>query len=152
MLAPLKDRSIVKRDSGHPLDEENATPALESPAEIAENRSLREALRLARKEQRRSATLAAREIVALTNEINRLRQLNQTLQQKIEEHESGQAITSLGQRLLALSEANEHLRETAQRVWYLDKTLCAAHHECERLVEERNAAMAHLSPFENKCC
>ncbi|HEX6734450.1 MAG TPA: hypothetical protein VF096_06530 [Azonexus sp.] len=139
MLAPLKDRSLIERDDGH--GSEN-TPAL-SDLE-AENMALRLALRQARRSQRRSATLSAREAVALNNEIAHLQQLNLSLQQQCEEYASGQAIVTLGQRLMALEESNAQLLAAAQQVWYLDKSLCAAHHECERLARERDAAISCL--------
>ncbi len=144
MLAPLKDRSVIERELNLPRVHETNQPTV---AELlADNRWLRTALRQARQSQRRSATEAARRIVALTNDINRLEEQNAALRQRVEEFASGQAIVSLGQQLMTLSEANEQLIAAAQRVWYLDKTLCAAHHECERLARERDAAVARLCP------
>lgn len=144
MLAPLKDRSVIERELNSPRAHEGNPP---NTAELfADNRWLRTALRQARQSQRRSATEAARRIVALTNDINRLEEQNAALRQRVEEFASGQAIVSLGQQLMTLREANEQLIAAAQRVWYLDKTLCAAHHECERLARERDAAVARLCP------
>jgi len=142
MLAPLKDRSIIERESRSPHSHEQTTVA----DLHTDNRWLRTALRQARQNQRRSATEAARRIVALTNDINRLEEQNAALRHRLEEFASGQAIVSLGQQLMALSEANDQLIAAAQRVWYLDKTLCAAHHECERLARERDAAVARFCP------
>lgn len=139
MLAPLKDRSLIERDDGAA-----APQALPLSDLQAENMALRLALRQARRSQRRSATLAARQIVALNNEVSRLQQLNLSLQQQCEEYASGQAIVGLGQRLMALEESNAQLLAAAQQVWYLDKSLCAAHHECERLARERDAAISCL--------
>lgn len=139
MLAPLKDRSLIERDDGQDL---NDTPP--SPDLHAENTALRLALRQARRSQRRSATLSAGQVVALNNEVSRLQQLNQSLQQRCEEYASGQAIVNLGQRLMTLEESNAQLLAAAQQVWYLDKSLCAAHHECERLARERDAAISCL--------
>jgi hypothetical protein len=139
MLAPLKDRSVIEReDSPGNVD---ASPLSDLQAEIV---ALRLALRQARRSQRRSATLSARQVVALNNEVSRLQQLNLSLQQQCEEYASGQAIVSLGQRLMALEESNAQLLAAAQQVWYLDKSLCAAHHECERLARERDAAISCL--------
>ncbi len=59
--------------------------------------------------------------------------------------ESGQSIIELGQKLMQLSELNEQLSDAAQRVWYLDKTLCAAHAECERLSRERDALAGRVA-------
>ena len=140
MLAPLKDRNLIERDNG--MGCVTDTPHL---ADLqAENMALRLALRQARRGQRRSATLAARQIIALNNEVSRLQQLNRSLQQQCDELTSGQAIVSLGQRLMALEENNAQLLAAAQQVWYLDKSLCAAHHECERLARERDAAISCL--------
>lgn len=144
MLAPLKDRSVIEREPSPPQTHE---PSQTTVTELqADNRWLRTALRQARQSQRRSATEAARRIVALTNDINRLTNENAALRLRVEEFVSGQAIVSLGQQLMTLSEANDQLVAAAQRVWYLDKTLCAAHHECERLARERDAAVARLCP------
>ena len=138
MLAPLKDRSLIERES--PLSLEERIAQLES-----ENLALRSALRQSRQVQKRSATLSARKIVALTNEVSRLENLRSAARQRIERLESGQAIVELGQKLMALSEANAQLTDAAQRVWLLDKTLCAAHEECARLARERDHAILHLA-------
>ena len=139
MLAPLKNRSVIERESSPGNGDASAPADL-----IAENAALRLALRQARRSQRRSATLSTRQVVALNNEVSRLQQLNLSLQQRCEEYASGQAIVSLGQRLMALEESNAQLLAAAQQVWYLDKSLCAAHHECERLARERDAAISCL--------
>lgn len=131
MLAPLKDRTILERE----------------PAEAtlqAENAALKLSLRQARQAQKRTATLTARQIVGLTNEINHLNEVNRLLQARLAELESGQAVIVLGQQLMALRQENDDLTEAAQRLWYLDRTLCAAHRECERLACERDAALAGL--------
>lgn len=136
MLAPLKDRSILERDD-----------AAEQPAESdlqAENFALKQRLREVRQFQKRTATASTCRIVALTNENFRLAELNRNLQQRIDELESGQAIIGLGQQLMALQQENDELCDAAQRVWFLDRTLCATHHECERLARERDAALARL--------
>jgi len=143
MLAPLKNRARLERDQAGPqTDLSYLTPAdrqylqhLES-----ENESFRLALRQSRRSQRRSASLAARQVVAQLNEINRLNELNAYLKKRLDELESGQAIVELGRKLVALSEANEYLSTAAQRVWFLEKTICAAHAECERLYRERDEA------------
>jgi len=138
MLAPLKDRSLIERES--PLSLEERVAQLESA-----NLALRTALRQSRQVQKRSATLSARKIVALSNEVSRLETLHSAARQQVERLESGQAIVELGQQLMALSEANAQLTESAQRVWLLDKTLCAAHEECARLARERDHAILHLA-------
>lgn len=138
MLAPLKNRSLIERESPLSLDERIAQ--LES-----ENLALRSALRQSRQAQKRSATLAAHKIVALTNEVSHLDTLHRAARQQVEMLESGQAIVELGQRLMVLTEANAQLTDAAQRVWVLDKTLCAAHEECARLARERDHAILHLA-------
>ncbi|MCG2579107.1 hypothetical protein LZ012_19125 [Dechloromonas sp. XY25] len=131
MLAPLKDRSLLERE-----------PAIaENEAEIL---ALRLALRDARSAQRRSATLSARKVVGLTNEVNRQSELNARLQLQVDELENGQAIVALGQQLMALRDHNEQMAAAAHRLWFLDRTLGAAHRECERLARERDAALDSL--------
>lgn len=153
MLAPLDDRSRLERDDGDPqrdgpladladADADAAAPDSRQPqAEIA---ALRKSLREARQSQRRSATLSARQSVAQANEIHRLEAVNEQLRQRLHEHESGLVITGLGQQLMALRTANEQLSAAATRVWTLDKTLCAAHRECEMLARERDSALCRL--------
>ncbi|WP_428825442.1 hypothetical protein ACLIKD_13265 [Azonexus sp. IMCC34842] len=149
MLAPLEDRSLLERDDGDP---QRDPPLADFPADLepdvarlaAENAALRKALRESRRTQRRNATLTARKVVDQTNEIYRLGELNGQLQKRLAEYESGLAITSLAQQLMALREANEQLTAAATRVWYLDKTLCAAHRECELLARERDSALGRL--------
>jgi len=137
MLAPLKDRSLIERESSLSPDERVAQ--LESA-----NLALRDALRQSRHAQKRSATLAASKIIAQTNEISRLQSLLQASRERVAALESGQAIVELGQRLMALSEANAELAEAARRVCLLDKTLCAAHEECARLASARDQAIHFL--------
>lgn len=151
MLAPLKNRALLECDDGDPQRDGPGVDAEQGRADelarlAAENALLRKALRESRQNQKRNATLTARQIVARSNEINRLGELNAQLQKRLAEYESGLAITTLGQQLMALRETNDQLIIAAQRVWHLDKTLCAAHHECERLARERDRAVARLHP------
>lgn len=127
MLAPLKDRSIIEQEA----------PELEVS-------HLKLALRQARIQQRRSATLSAKKIIAQENEINRLRQLLDESRRRLFELESGQAIIELGQRLMQLRARNDELVEAARRLWTLDKTLCAARAECQRLADERDRLALHI--------
>jgi hypothetical protein len=136
MLAPLKDRSILE---------------CETPAETAhfdqlqiDNHNLKSALRQARRMQKRQATCHAIASIAQTNEINRLQTLLAMAQERIVHLESGQSMIEMGARLVALSEANARLIEAAQRVWTLDRTLCASRGECLRLANERDAALRRL--------
>ena len=129
MLAPLKDRGILARAADDTGDSETA---------------LRQALRHARQAQRQAATHGARQIVALTNEINRLTELNRQLRSRLDELENGQTLVTLGQQLMALRTENDALNDAAQRLWHLDRSLGAAHRECERLARVRDAAIDHL--------
>lgn len=134
MLAPLKDRSILERDP------EAGEPA----APHAENTVLRQALKHARKAQKRSTTLAAAKIAGLEQANRCLDDANRQLQARIAQLESGQAIIALGQQLMALRTKNEELGAGLRQLWALDRNLCAAHRECERLARERDAALAGL--------
>jgi hypothetical protein len=131
MLAPLKDRNLIERDTGRKTEAELA----------ADNAALKLRLRQARRMQKRTATLSTRKIVELTNENQRLAELNCHLNKRLAELESGEAIVSLGQQLMALRQENDDLLDAAKRVWFLDRTLCAARRECERLASERDHAL-----------
>lgn len=135
MLAPLKDRSVLERD-----DEVGA------PTELAaENAMLRQALKQGRKAQKRAATLAAARIAGLERDQCSLAEANRQLQARLAQLESGQAVTALGQQLLALRTQNEELTDGLRQMWALDRNLCAAHRECERLARERDSALACLA-------
>lgn len=131
MLAPLKDRSILEREADDAPD-------------AAETLALRLALRQSRQAQKRAATLSTRQIVELTNAANRLSEHNRQLQQRLDELENGQTLLALGQQLMALREENDALIAAAHRVWQLDRTLSAAHRECERLARQRDNAVDRL--------
>lgn len=131
MLAPLKDRNLIERDSGRRTE-----------AELdADNAALKLRLRQARQMQKRTATLSTRKIVELTNENHRLAELNRLLQKRLAELESGEAIVALGQQLMAIRQENDELLDAAKCVWFLDRTLGAARRECERLARERDEAL-----------
>lgn len=129
MLAPLKDRGILLRAADDTGDSETA---------------LRQALRHARQDQRRAAAHGARQIVALTNEVNRLTELNRQLLSRLDELENGQTLVTLGQQLMALRAENDALIAAAQRLCHLDRRLGEAHRECERLARVRDAAVGQL--------
>lgn len=134
MLAPLKDRSVLERD-----DEPAGLAALR-----AENAMLRQLLKQARKSQKRAATLAAGKIAGLEQAQRSLADANRQQQTRIAQLESGQAVIALGQQLMHLSARNEELSAGLRQCWALDRNLCAAHRECERLARERDAALADL--------
>lgn len=125
MLAPLKDRGILIRAENEARESESA---------------LRLALRNARQAQRRAATRGAREVIALTNEINRLSEANRQLRSRLDELESSQVLITLGQQLMALRAENDALIDAARRICHLERRLCAACDECERLASLRDAA------------
>ena len=137
MLAPLKDRALIEQESANDL--------------LDENMALRQSLRQSRQMQKRAASLAARKIVNLTNEIARFEEQNRQLRSRLDELESGVAMTTLTQQLLELKHENEALHAATQRLWFLDRTLCAAHRECERLAHERDRALAHLQHTAGNC-
>lgn len=135
MLAPLKDRSVLARVSEtSPLSELRA-----------ENAMLRQALKQARKTQKRAATLAAARIAGLDREKRELADVNRQLQQRLARLESGQATIALGQQLMQLRTRNAELSAGLRQMWALDRNLCAAHRECERLARERDSALADLA-------
>jgi hypothetical protein len=134
MLALLEERSLVTREAPAAAD---AAPARRT----TENRALRQALRHSRQAMGRIATLGARKVVAQTNEFSRLQGLLDAARGRVAALESEQSIVELGQRLMALSEANERLAETARRVCLLDKTLGAARDERGSLACESDRAI-----------
>lgn len=136
MLAPLKDRSLIERES--PAEAEHLAQL------DADNLSLKNALRQARQTQKRQATLHASKSIAQANEISRLQTLLEQAHERITQLESGQAMIEMGARLLALNESNANLLEAARRAWTLDRTLCASRHECQRLACERDEALHRL--------
>lgn len=148
MLAPLKNRALLERDDGDPQADLSPLPndttgrrvaALES--EIA---ALRSALRQSRQTQRRSATISTKKIIAQLNEIDGLKAVVAAQRQRLADFESGQVMIELGHQLQQLSASNDDLSSAAQRVWHLEKTIRAAHAECERLAGERDALVQHF--------
>lgn len=126
MLAPLKDRSILLRAGEEAADSEAA---------------LRLALRQARQAQRRAAEHGARQTITLTNEVNRLNELNRQLRSRLDELESGQVIVALGQQLMALRAENEALLAAAHQLCHLDRALNASRRDSERLARARDHAL-----------
>ncbi|WP_306606676.1 hypothetical protein [Azonexus sp.] len=132
MLAPLENRALLEREP-----EENSPQERISELE-GENIALRQALRQARASQKRMATLNSNRSIEQTNRISTLETCCENYRARIAELESGQPIIELGRQLMEARDANERLIAAAQRVWHLDKTICAAHRECERLARERD--------------
>ena len=132
MLAPLKDRSIL-------------LPAEDDLGQLRQdNVNLKQALRQARRLHKRTATLSARQFVALSNQKLRLEAENQQLVQRLSSLENGLALTSLAQKLMQTRHELEQMRDAARQIWQLERTLDAARSECARLAEERNAALRAL--------
>lgn len=149
MLAPLKNRALLERDSADPqADLSHLPPADEENSRLArlesEITALRQALGQSRQAQRQSATGSARKIIAQLNEINRLNDIVAAQRQRLADFESGQALIELGRQLQQLSASNHELSSAAQRVWFLEKTIQAAHAECQRLSRERDALAGHF--------
>lgn len=143
MLAPLKNRALLERDDGDPQADLSPLPSDNTGRRLAELESeiaaLRSALRQSRQTQRRSATISTRKIIAQLNEIDGLKAVVATQRQRLADFESGQVMIELGHQLQQLSASNNDLSSAAQRVWHLEKTIRAAHAECERLAGERDA-------------
>lgn len=142
MLAPLENRAILECE---PAIEETRDNRL-----LAENIALRHALRLARSSRKRLLTLHAARLAEQAEQLDALESERNALRQRLEQLESGQAIIELGRQLIEAREANQQLTAAAQRVWHLDKTLCAAHRECERLACERDQLALKLCHFPGK--
>lgn len=149
MLAPLKNRQQLERDSADPQGDLELPAAEESASHIArlesELASLSLALRHARRTQRKSATEATRKIIAQDNEISRLNELNARLRQRLRKFEAGQGIIELGCQLQQLGDSSNDYDDALHRVWFLEKTIRAAHAECQRLAGERDALAMKFS-------
>lgn len=148
MLAPLKNRALLERDDGDPQADLSPPPSDQTGQRVAAQESeiaaLRSALRQSRQTQRRSATISTKKIIAQLNEINGLKAVVAAQRQRLADFESGQVMIELGHQLQQLSASNDDLSSTAQRVWHLEKTIRAAHAECQRLAGERDALVQHF--------
>jgi hypothetical protein len=144
MLAPLRDRSILE---SAPADTQFDEPASNDDitAELfAEIELLKQALRHSRNAQRRSALDSAAKIIAQANQISHLQDINNKLEKRLHQLESGVAITELGQKLMALTTRNEILSASTERICLLDKALCIARTECDYLVQECEIACLEI--------
>ncbi len=148
MLAPLKNRALLERDDGDPQADLSPLPSDKASRRVAalesEIATLCSALRQSRQTQRRSATMSVRKCIAQQNEINALKAIVAAQRRRLADFESGQVMIELGRQLQQLSASNDDLSSAAQRVWHLEKTIRAAHAECERLAGERDALTVHL--------
>jgi len=141
MLAPLENRAILERAPSSTKDTRFAKL-------LRENLALRHALRQARSSRKRQHTLQYTRQTEQAARIASLEAERDRLRLRLEQLESGQAIVELGRQLMEARDTNHQLTAAAQRVWHLDKTLCAAHRECERLACERDhlaLRLCHLS-------
>jgi uncharacterized small protein (DUF1192 family) len=147
MLAPLKNRALLERDNADPQADLAPVSNDDADQRVAQLESeidaLSAALRQSRQTQRRSATISARKSVAQQNEINHLNAIVAAQRQRLADFESGQVMIELGRQLQQLSTSHDDLTSAAQRVWQLEKTIRAAHAECERLAGERDALALH---------
>ncbi|MFZ2972331.1 MAG: hypothetical protein WA049_06800 [Ferribacterium limneticum] len=148
MLAPLKNRALLERDDGDPQADLSPQPSDTTGRRVAalesEIAALHSALRQSRQTQRRSATISTKKIIAQLNEIDGLKAVVAAQRQRLADFESGQVMIELGHQLQQLSASNDDLSSAAQRVWHLEKTIRAAHAECERLAGERDALVQHF--------
>lgn len=155
MLAPLENRALLERDDGDPQADLSPLPDDRDSRRLANLESdiaaLRSALRQSRQAQRRSATISTKKIIAQLNEIAGLKNIVAAQRQRLADFESGQAMIELGRQIQQLSAANSNLSDAAQRVWLLEKTIRAAHAECERLAGERDALTLHLHSPQANC-
>lgn len=142
MLAPLENRAILECE---PAPYETRSDRLR-----AENLALRHALRVARSSRKRLLTQHAAKLSEQAEQLGAMESERNALRQRLEQLESGQAIIELGRQLIEAREANQQLMAAAQRVWHLDKTLCAAHRECERLACERDQLAQRLCHMPDK--
>lgn len=144
MLAPLKERAVRDNDAGAGV---GPAPSGEAPlvrALVTEIDDLRRALRESRSRLRRGAWESTRQIAALNAEVSRLQMQSAADRRQLARYESGAAIIELGRKLMQLSDANHQLNGVAHRVWTLEKTVAAAHDECQRLAAARDALAQQL--------
>lgn len=117
-----------------------------------ENAEIKEAMEL---QQRRHAVIENKlqeKLDKTTKELARQRQSNDgiaKLQARINQFESGVAITEMSRRLMALTNENEQLRKAAERIPSLESSLEAAYDGAKALVRERNALAAERDVLEN---
>lgn len=126
MLAPLENRSVRQREEGEAEEIHGSLVAL-------------------RRERDFDLRTSVRRIAALSDEVARLRALCEEQRQQIVAYASGEAIVSLGRRLMALSAANDGLREAAERARTLQALLDATRDEYRRLAAERDTLAAALA-------
>jgi Uncharacterized protein conserved in bacteria (DUF2325) len=87
----------------------------------------------------------------VTKELESQRQNNNNmvkLQERVNQLESGVAMTEMGNRLMELVEANEQLRKAAERIPSLEDALEAAYDGAKVLVHERNTLAAERDVLE----
>ncbi len=123
MLAPLENRNAIER--------------ADRDAE-----ALRSALAALRSERDFDRCASVQRIAVLTDEVARLRGVCEAQRRQLDAYASGEAVISLGRRLMALSAANDGLRAAAEQARTLQAQLAAAHDDCRRLADERDALAA----------
>lgn len=132
MLAPLEDRGILERGG-----DEAGADAMDARMDIGD--MPRESLLALCRERDFDWRTNMRRIAGLSEEVLRLRALCEEQRQQLAAYASGEVIVGLGRRLMALSAANDGLRDAVERERVLRNSLDAARAECRRLVAERDA-------------
>lgn len=116
-----------------------------------ENLALKQAMEKERIDHRHQAEVHQAKILQLERKLRKSQVSTQEaaeLRRRLAQFESGQVIVDMGQKLIALQEANDKLMAAAQRVWDLDRTLKAAQCESTRFCKERDCALAEKEALE----
>jgi hypothetical protein len=117
-----------------------------------ENAEVKEALELQQQRHAVIETKLQQKLDKTTKELVRQRQNNNDivkLQSRINQLESGVAMTEMGRRLMALTTENAQLRKAAERIASLENALEAAYDGAKALVHERNTLAAERNVLEN---
>jgi Uncharacterized protein conserved in bacteria (DUF2325) len=117
-----------------------------------ENAEVKEALELQQQRHAVIETKLQQKLDKTTKELVSQRQSNNDivkLQARINQLESGVAMTEMGRRLMALTTVNAQLRKAAERIASLENALEAAYDGAKALVHERNTLAAERNVLEN---
>lgn len=117
-----------------------------------ENTEVKEALELQQRRHTIIETKLQQKLDKITKELANQRQSNNkiaSLQARINQLESGVAMTTMGRRLMELTTENEQFRKAAERISSLENALEAAYDGAKALVHERNTLAAERDVLEN---
>lgn len=117
-----------------------------------ENAEVKEALELQQQRHAVIETKLQQKLDKTTKELVSQHQNNNDivkLQSRINQLESGVAMTEMGRRLMALTTENAQLRKAAERIASLENALEAAYDGAKALVHERNTLAAERNVLEN---